>query len=126
MVATDKPFSISSPDPGEPEPHRGTGAATDPPADSTMPTDHHMGTTQDSDMLSRAVKGAHETIDRFAETAAPHVQRLQQGVGAGADHVKEIGDEWAESLRCTVREHPLAAVATAVALGMLISRLSQR
>ena len=37
-----------------------------------------------------------------------------------------MGDEWAESLRCTVRENPLAAVATALVVGVLIARLTQR
>jgi ElaB/YqjD/DUF883 family membrane-anchored ribosome-binding protein len=92
----------------------------------TAPTEHFTRTTGDEDMLSRVVHGAHQTIDRLADTAAPHVQRLQEGVGARAEHVKEISDEWAESLRCTVRDNPLAAVATAMALGVLIARLTQR
>ena len=70
-------------------------------------------------MLSRVVQGAHQTIDRLAGTAAPHVQRLQEGVATRAEHVKQLGDEWAESLRGTVRDNPLAAVATALALGVL-------
>ena len=85
-----------------------------------------------SEMLNRVVKGAHETIDRLAETAAPKVQRLQDGMqGANeklherADQAKQAGDEWTESLRCTVREHPLAAVATALAIGILFAKLSR-
>jgi ElaB/YqjD/DUF883 family membrane-anchored ribosome-binding protein len=83
------------------------------------------------DLLARVVRGAHETVDRLAETAAPHVHRLQEGVAqAGgklherSDQMREVGDEWAESLRCTVRENPLAAVAVAVTLGILVARLS--
>lgn len=93
---------------------RGTSAGTD-----TAPANG-------GDMLDRVVQGAHETIDRLAQTAAPHVQRLQEGVSARAEHVKEVGDEWAESLRCTVRENPLAAVAAALAVGVLLARLTQR
>ena len=84
------------------------------------------------DILSRVVKGAHEAIDRLAETAAPHVHRLEDSVGTAgvsmrtrADQAREVGDEWAESLRNTVRENPLAAVATAVALGVLVARLAR-
>jgi len=124
----DKPFP-TSPDLSAGDsnsPSGNTSPSSDTVPGSTMPADHHMKTTQDDDMLSRVVQGAHQTIDRLAETAAPHVQRLQEGVGARAEHVKEVGDEWAESLRCTVRDNPLAAVATALALGVLIARLTQR
>jgi len=84
------------------------------------------------DLLNRVVQSAHQTIDRLAESAAPHVRKLQDGVtGANeklhekADHAKQLGDEWSESLRSTVRDHPLAAVATALAVGMLIARLTR-
>lgn len=90
------------------------------------------GTRPQSDVLNRVVQGAHHTIDRLAETAAPHVQRLEQGVSSAseslhqrADHVREVGDEWAESLRSTVRENPLAALATALAVGVLIARITR-
>jgi ElaB/YqjD/DUF883 family membrane-anchored ribosome-binding protein len=85
------------------------------------------------DLMRRVVQGAHSTIDRLADTAAPAVSKLQESVAgagnklhAGADHMREVGDEWAESLRSTVRENPLASVAVALAVGMLIARLSSR
>ena len=85
-----------------------------------------------NEVLDRIVQGAHDTIDRLAERAAPHVQRLQQGVHnandklhRGADEVLRSRDEWTESLRSTVREHPLAALATALAVGVLITRLTR-
>jgi ElaB/YqjD/DUF883 family membrane-anchored ribosome-binding protein len=77
-------------------------------------------------MLGRVVQGAHQTLDRLADTAAPHVQRLQEGLDVGTEQVKEIGDQWAQSLRCSVRENPLTAVATAMAVGVLVARLMQR
>ena len=99
---------------------------------STAATTAPAGTRAQSEVLNRVVQGAHHTIDKLAETAAPHVQRLEQGVSsaseslhARADHVREVGDEWAESLRSTVRENPLAAVATALAVGLLIARLTR-
>jgi ElaB/YqjD/DUF883 family membrane-anchored ribosome-binding protein len=83
-------------------------------------------------MLNRVVQGAHSAIDRMAETAAPAVQKLQDGVSSAsdaisqrADDAREMGEEWAESLRATVRDHPLAAVATALAVGVLIARLAR-
>ena len=84
-----------------------------------------------NDLLNRVVSGAHQTIDRLADTVAPHVQRMQDGVStanqslhARTDDMREMGDEWADSVRSTVRENPLAAVAAAVAIGILVAKLS--
>jgi ElaB/YqjD/DUF883 family membrane-anchored ribosome-binding protein len=89
-------------------------------------------TQRSTDMLNRVVQGAHQTIDRLAESAAPQLERLEQGwnstsetLHSRADQARELSDEWAESLRTTVREHPLAAVATALAVGMLIARITR-
>jgi len=85
-----------------------------------------------ADLLQRVVQGAHQTIDRMADTAAPHVQRMQESMHSAGDmlnqrgeQVRDMGDEWAESLRTTVRENPLAAVAAAVALGLLVARITR-
>lgn len=100
------------------------------PPSSTSPAGD--GSAHQDELLQRVVQGAHDTIDRLAERAAPHVSRLQEGVHdanerlhAKADALRETGDEWTESLRDTVREHPIAAVATALAVGMLIARLTR-
>jgi ElaB/YqjD/DUF883 family membrane-anchored ribosome-binding protein len=80
------------------------------------------------DLMSRVVQGAHQTIDQLAERAAPAVERMHQKgdeLGVRADHLREVGDEWAESMRSTVRENPLAAVAVAVAVGMLFARITR-
>jgi ElaB/YqjD/DUF883 family membrane-anchored ribosome-binding protein len=85
------------------------------------------------DLMGRVVHGAHETIDRLADTAAPHVQRLQEGMSSASEamesragQLRETGAEWAESLRTTVRENPLAALASAVAVGLVVARLTRR
>ena len=82
--------------------------------------------------VGKVVQGAHDTIDRLATTAAPHVQKLQETlVNAGAtlnckaETMKAKGDEMTQSLRSKVRENPLAAVAAALAVGMVIARLSR-
>jgi ElaB/YqjD/DUF883 family membrane-anchored ribosome-binding protein len=90
------------------------------------------GTGGSSDVMSRVVRTAHDTIDRLADRAAPHVRRVQEGVaGSGEkmsdqmEHWRETSDEWAESVRETVREHPIGALATALLAGMLIARLTR-
>lgn len=74
-----------------------------------------------SPTLERVVQGAHHTIDRLAERAAPKVQRMHDG----AERARQVGDEWIEDLRGTVRERPLAALATALVVGVLIARLAR-
>jgi ElaB/YqjD/DUF883 family membrane-anchored ribosome-binding protein len=92
----------------------------------------HESAAHANALIERIARSAHHTIDRLAESAAPHVNRLQEGLtGAGdtlhqrADQMREVGDEWAESLRCTVRENPLAAVGVALVVGVLIARSSR-
>lgn len=108
-------------------------SSTDPMPGSNGSGSHSGAMAAPSeDMLSRVVERAHATIDRLAETAAPHVHRLQEGASSAgdalhlrADKAREMGDEWAESLRGTVRDNPLAAVAAALALGVIIAKLSR-
>lgn len=87
---------------------------------------------RENDTLERVTQGAHETIDRVARKVAPHVQKLDETVTqanetlkAQAAHARELGDEWTESLRCTVRDHPLAAIATALAVGIVVARITR-
>ena len=83
-------------------------------------------------LMNRAVQGAHDTIDRLADGAAPAVQRLgdsmsgaQDAVQAQADLLRETRDTWSASLRDTVRSNPLLSVAAALVLGALIARLGR-
>jgi len=138
-MATDTPFPTSSAETqadigrdtafrNEPMPVRGDDAlrSADPDgADRGLDTGERT-----DDLIGRIAQSAHETIDRLAETAAPHVNRLQENLSGDAlhmraDEMRELRDEWAESLRCTVRENPLAAVGVALAVGVLIARLSR-
>lgn len=108
----------------------GTGAQTASPRESQgeNPRENPKG---GQEVLDRVVRGAHETVDRLAETVAPHVQRLSQGFDQAGDtmhsragEMRDLGDEWTASLRTTVREHPVAAVVAALALGVLLARLT--
>lgn len=82
------------------------------------------------DLMGRVVQSAHATIDRIAEQAAPNVQSVLDSVNEAnellhehADYAVEMGEEWAHLLRSTVREHPLASVVAAAALGMVVARI---
>ena len=94
-----------------------------PSADTSPPTD---------DLMNRVVQGAHQTIDRLAEKAAPQLAHLSDSLSSAgnaihgkADALRATGDEWTESLRGTVRQNPLAALAAAVAVGVLVARLTR-
>lgn len=103
-----------------------------PTIDGTVGPTDNGATAHPQALTDRMAQGAHHTIDRLAETAAPHVQRLEDAVsGAGmqlknqARQARETGDELADSLRNTVRRNPLTAVATALAIGAVISRITR-
>ncbi len=82
-------------------------------------------------LLDRVVDGAHDAIDQLALQAAPHVQRLQDGLADAnemlhqrSDKAREIGADWSESFSDTVRSHPIGAVVVAVIAGLVIARLT--
>lgn len=83
-------------------------------------------------MLNHAVQGAHDTIDRLADSAAPAARQIGESVSAAGDALQEktgqlrdARDEWVESVRTTVRGSPLTAMAAALALGALIARITR-
>lgn len=83
-------------------------------------------------LLNSAVQGAHHTIDRLADSAAPAVRQLHQSVSAAGqtlnaktDQLRETRDAWAEGVRTTVRSNPLASVAVALALGAVIAGITR-
>lgn len=101
---------------------------------STAPTagTEHRGSVPLEPKMQRVVEGAHHTIDRLADSAAPHVRRLQESLDTanerahrGVEHAREQADVWAESMRGTVRSNPLGALVCAFGLGWLIGRLSR-
>lgn len=83
-------------------------------------------------LLKQAVRGAHDSIDRLAETVTPTVRKLGESVSAAEDALqakseqwRETGDAWVEGMRTTVRRNPLVCVAGALALGALIARINR-
>lgn len=83
-------------------------------------------------LMKNAVQGVHDTIDRLADSAAPAVGQLGDGVAAAedalkasADVIRGTGDAWVEGLRTTVRDNPLACMAGALALGAMIARITR-
>lgn len=82
-------------------------------------------------LLNHAVQGAHDTIDRLADTATPAVRQIDEGVSAAGDalHAKaellrDTGAHWTESVRSSVCRNPLSWVAGALALGAALVSIS--
>lgn len=102
---------------------RPLGAQPDPAMPVPDPGDHGgQPEAPEDEPFRRVVDGAHAAVDRLADAAAPHVQTLQhqlQAVGAALD---ADADQWGERARQTVREHPLGALAAALAVGVLVAR----
>jgi ElaB/YqjD/DUF883 family membrane-anchored ribosome-binding protein len=83
-------------------------------------------------LLKNAAQGAHDIVDRLADSAAPTARQVGERVEAAAetlqaktDQLREKRDEWAEGVRSAVRSNPLAAVAAAAALGAVIARIAR-
>ena len=109
-----------------------TGATGVQVPDTSMLPGSEKATPAALGLLKTAVQSAHDTIDRLADRAAPAVRQLGDSVTAAgetlhakSDQWREIGDEWAEGVRTSVRRNPLASVAAALALGVVIARITR-
>jgi ElaB/YqjD/DUF883 family membrane-anchored ribosome-binding protein len=88
--------------------------------------------------LARVVQGAHAAVDGTAAKVAPVIDGVQakvdgvkQAVGSakdtvangkqslqdGVDKLVDTKDEWIVATRTAIREHPFAAIATALLVG---------
>ena len=123
------------------ETFRGDGASSVPwltrdrrmrAADSSMLPGSEKAPSAAVGLLNQAVQGAHDSLDRLAGSAAPAVKQLGESVSAArdalhgkTDQLRETRDEWVQDMRTTVRGNPLACVAAALALGVLIARFTR-
>jgi ElaB/YqjD/DUF883 family membrane-anchored ribosome-binding protein len=80
--------------------------------------------------IERMARGAHSAVDRVAGSASTAVERVRTGVqgavGSVSDKMHDLSasrEVWADSARERVREHPLATVGAALAVGYLLARI---
>lgn len=64
---------------------------------------------------------AHEAVDRVADSMVAAARQL----GGQGRELLASQHRWTEASRDTVRRHPIASVAIALAAGVLLSRLSR-
>ena len=72
------------------------------------------------DLLKRMTQRAHDVVDSVSDRIASKVDGLQGGIA----HAGETRDEWVESAREAIRQHPFAAIGTAVLIGLALRSLS--
>lgn len=89
-------------------------------ADVPWPTSDHRMPVPDTSMLPDA------------EKAAPAAQALDDGIAAAAGAIEktteqsaEVLDAWVEGLRAQIRSNPMATVAAAIVLGVVIARMTR-
>jgi ElaB/YqjD/DUF883 family membrane-anchored ribosome-binding protein len=72
--------------------------------------------------IDRLRTSAHETVERAAALASSAADR----VTARSGDLLATKDEWMDTTRGYVREHPFAALGIALAAGYLLSRITGR
>ena len=110
-----------------------SSASTPFPTDSTKPVP--AGPAIDADvktaearstapladgLIKRVTQSAHDAVDSMAAK----VSSVTDGLQGGVDKVGDTRDEWIESARDAIRQHPFAAVAGALVIGAALLSLS--
>lgn len=109
---TSTPYPTSS-EPGVPGTSNGALSSSTPP------------------VVDRMAETAHRVVDQLASKAGPAYERVRTGVstakdtmGRTMDGLHHSRDEWVESARESVRQHPLTAIGVAAAVGYVLARLT--
>lgn len=101
---------------------------------STFPTSHDIeraASALDS-QVDRMADTAHRVVDDLASKTAPAAERVRTSMHHAMDtmhrrmdDLAETRDEWMETTRESIREHPLTMVCGAIAIGFLLAKLSR-
>ena len=75
-----------------------------------------------SEGLSRLSDSAHQTLERVSGAASQAASRLSER----GHELWEMRGEALDTARTYVRQHPVATIGIAIAVGLLISRLTSR
>ena len=98
---------------------------------ATTPADTNSNSTRPADaaaaaapivdrLLKRATSSAHDAVD----SVAAKVGSIADGLQGGVSKVGDTRDEWIESARDAIRQHPFAAVAGALVIGAALLSLN--
>ena len=78
--------------------------------------------TRATDKLGQLSDTAHQTMERFTQAASQAASRL----GERGEELWALQGKATETARTYMREHPLATIGIAVAIGLVLSRLLTR
>jgi len=70
-------------------------------------------------LIKRVAQSAHDAVD----SVAAKVSSVTDGLQGGVDKASDTRDEWIESARDAIRQHPFAAVAGALVVGAALLSL---
>ena len=99
----------------------GTNAATPADTNSAAPAGTAAAAAPIVDrLLKRATSSAHDAVD----SVAAKVGSIADGLQGGVSKVGDTRDEWIESARDAIRQHPFAAVAGALVIGAALLSLN--
>jgi ElaB/YqjD/DUF883 family membrane-anchored ribosome-binding protein len=71
--------------------------------------------------VNRVSDSAHETVDRLADTASTAMEQW----GVKAEELLAMKDRAMDTTRTYVRENPLVALGIALAVGILLARITR-
>lgn len=118
------PFPVSNGDSGAAKPAAPANSGTPSASGDANPTTAKVADAAAVPVLDRLIKqattGAHDAIDGFSSKAAALAGGLQGSVSKAGD----TRDEWIESARDAIRQHPFATVAGALLVGAALLSLS--
>ena len=75
-----------------------------------------------TESLGRLSESAQQTMDRVTDAASQAASRLSEK----GQELWEMRGEAVDTARSYVRQHPIATIGIAIAIGLLISRLTTR
>ena len=89
---------------------------------SSAPRYDENDTEPGGSRMSRATESAQQTLERATRAASEAAERLSE---RGREFIAMQGPAL-DKARSYIREHPLATIGVAIAIGLLLSRLTSR
>ena len=128
ITSSSNTTNVPASDPVTPFP---ASSGTARPASASKPDDTGANATKPADPATAAVPAVDRLIKRVTSSAhdavdsvAAKVSSVADGLQGGVSKVGDTRDEWIESARDAIRQHPFAAVAGALVIGAALLSLS--
>jgi ElaB/YqjD/DUF883 family membrane-anchored ribosome-binding protein len=99
--------------------------------ENQMQNESMQGSTPGASTVEKLTEQATDRLGRLSDTAQQTMGRVSDMASETASRLRERGQQLLEhpavgNARSYVREHPVAAIGIAIAVGLLISRLTSR